>query len=315
MRERNEEIKRLKKQVEELEGSQAQGEQLSTPPTDADANANAAASLAQNAGTAAVEAEAMHSTASVISTSDWVGDYLNIMPHTPGSDQDTFTGYGQADAWSSDFTSMGAVTDHHVLHSVSEHSMEHASTACGSVRSTAAISCCAQHHGEASMGHGGDRMRHGRRSTLSTGDSTRAGSPTLKPYTFGNNTQRLRSATSSCYDDDDGHSSHCGNYRSQTSTPWYSRKSGNSGYAADYSARGGPYSGGSEHRTMIQPLDMDSLYTQGHFLHQGLLVEPSDCGDGVTIRLQPNAANSRASLVAFMIQQHDPNQLNDSHHH
>jgi hypothetical protein len=80
----------------------------------------------------------------------------------------------------------------------------------------------------------------------------------------------------------------------------------------DYSGRGSPHpsAGGKEHerqRSLIRPLDnLESLYIQG------LVVEPSDCGDGVTIRLPPSATDGRATnLVAFMIQR-DANGLGNS---
>jgi hypothetical protein len=51
---------------------------------------------------------------------------------------------------------------------------------------------------------------------------------------------------------------------------------------------------------------MESLYIHG------LVVEPSDGGDGVTIRLPPSATDGRATnLVAFMIQR-DANGLGNS---
>jgi hypothetical protein len=347
LRERNEEIKRLKKQVEQLEGTQAQGE-LGTPPAEPDASAGP--SLVAPAGTAS-DPDAVHSATSVMSTSDWMVDYLNVLPNTPGSDHDAFAGFShaQVDAWGSDFASMG-VAPEHLMQPVSEHGLDHAGATAEAARA-ASVSCCPQHHGESggggctspgscdpfaypSMPLGPEIMRHSRGGAMGTGDSTPSDSPTLKPYMFGGSTQRPRSGsrlnsygTKDLYHDDDNSgraspfSSHgrvqtgagaCGSYheashRSPTSAPWCHCKTGAN--HADYSVRGHEH---QRQRTLIQPIDMDSLYTQGHFLHQGLLVEPSDSGDGVTIRLQPNAANGRASLVAFMIQ-HDPKPLNDTH--
>ncbi|KAL2132509.1 hypothetical protein VTI74DRAFT_3728 [Chaetomium olivicolor] len=53
--------------------------------------------------------------------------------------------------------------------------------------------------------------------------------------------------------------------------------------------------------TPLQLLEIPSLQTQRQPL-QGLVVEPSDSGDGLTIKLQPAAMNGRTSLVAFVIQ-------------
>ena len=338
----------MKKQVEQLEGTQAQGE-LSTPP--AEPEASAGPTLVAPSGTTA-EADAAHSAASVLSTSDWIVNYLNVLPTTPGSEHDPFAGFshGQVDAWGSDFTSMGVVPDQ-LMHVAPEHGLEHAATTAKTARS-ASVSCCPQHHGDSSsngcaspgsgepfaspsMPLGPEIMRHTWGNTMGTGDLTPADSPTLKPFTFGGNAQRQLPATSrlnsygnkDLYHDDDASgraspfSNHareagsCGSYheathRSPTSAPWCHCKT----MSCDFSVRGGSHEG-HEHqrqRTLIQPIDMESLYTQGHFLCQGLVVEPSDSGDGVTIRLQPNAANRRASLVAFMIQ-HDPKPLSDSH--
>ena len=357
MRERNEEIKRLKKQVEKLEETQAQGE-LGTPPAEPDACAGPSLVLAGT--TMTPDSDTVHSAASVISASDWMGDYLGVLPHTPGSDHDPFVGFshGQVDAWGSDFPGMPVVPDH-LLHPVPEHSLDLAGTTAETVVSPSA-SCCPQHHGESSssscssngssetcvyppMPLGPDVMRHTRGHTMATGDSTPTDSPTLKPFTFSSNTQRLRPPTSrlNAYGNKDFYdaehhpgrtspflnqarlqmgTSTCNGYhetshRNQTSAPWCCSKPGG-GYTAiapDFSVRGGSH-GGQEHqrqRTLVQPIDMDSLYAQGSFHHQGLVVEPNDCGDGVTIRLQPNATNGRASLVAFMIQ-HDPNPLGDN---
>ncbi len=248
------------------------------------------------------------------------------------------------------------VVSEHLLHPVLEHSMGLAGTTVETVVSPS-TSCCSQHHGESSssccssngssetcvypsMPLGPDVTRHTRGHSMATGDSTPTDSPTLKPFTFGSNTQKLRPPTSrlNAYGNKDLYEAEhhhgrtspfsrlqmatgtCSSYhetphRNQTSAPWCcSKPSG--GYTAispDFPAHGGSH-GGQGHqrqRTLIQPIDMDSLYAQGHFHHQGLVVEPSDSGDGVTIRLQPNATNGRASLVAFMIQ-HDPSPLGDN---
>ncbi len=349
MRERNEEIKRLKKQVEQLEGTQTQGE-LSTPPAETEA-AGGPTLVAPSGG--ATDPDAVHSAASAMSTSDWMVDYLNVMPTTPGSDNDPFAGFSHAhvDGWGSDFGSMGVVPEH-LMQPVPEHALDQVERA-----RSASVSCCSQHHGESSsngcaspggsdpfgyttMPLGPEIMRHGRGNVMGTSDSTPTDSPTLKPFMFGSNSQRQRPAASrlntygskDLYHDEDnsgrtspfpGHGrvqsgpGSCGGYheashRSPTSAPWCHCKPGSShgSMTPDYSARSHEH---QRQRTLIQPIDMDSLYTQGHFMHQGLLVEPSDSGDGVTIRLQPNAAgNSRASLVAFMIQ-HDAKPLNDNH--
>ncbi|KAK4153967.1 hypothetical protein C8A00DRAFT_33299 [Chaetomidium leptoderma] len=385
LKERNEEIKRLKKQVEKLEETQAQGE-LATPPGEREPDANDAGpsgSLASSGTT--TNHETVHSaTASVISESDWMGDYLGIWPHTPPrSDHDSFAGlsHGQVKAWDSGFPSMDAAADR-LLQPIPERSWgQHAGPSTETVRS-ASVSCCPQHHGEAcnsgsksssngsstgngnndtfaypSMSLGPDVMRHTRGHTMDTtgsdSASQAAGSPTLKPFSFGNTTPKLRPVTSRLqprrnndgYNDDGssgktspfsnqprlqmetstssssynegGHPASASSHRSPTSAPsWCCYKSGGGHHAADmtsgFSVRGGPHAhAGKEHerqRTSIQPLDMDSLYTQGQLLHHGLVVQPSECGDGVTIRLQPTAANARASLVAFMIQ-HDPSPL------
>ena len=343
--------------MEKLEETQTQGE-LGTPPTEPEAHA--CPSLVLAGTTITSDSDTVHSTASAISASDWMGDYLGVMPHTPGSDHDPFVGFthGQVDAWGSDFSGMGVVPDH-LLHSVPEHSLDLAGMK-AEMAVTPSASCHPQHHGESSssscssngssetcvypsMPLGPDVMRHTRGHTMATGDSTPTDSPTLKPFTFGSNTQRLCPAPSrlNAYGNKDLYdaehhpgrtapfsnharlhmgTSTCGGYhetshRSQTSVPWCCPKAV-SDYTAtpsDFSVRGGSH-GGQEHqrqRTLIQPIDMDSLYAQGHFHHQGLVVEPNDCGDGVTIRLPPNATNGRASVVAFMIQ-HDPNPLGDN---
>ena len=343
--------------MEKLEETQAQGE-LGTPP--AEPEACACPSLVLAGTTITSDSDTVHSTASAISASDWMGDYLGVMPHTPGSDHDPFVGFthGQVDAWGSDFSGMGVVPDH-LLHSVPEHSLDLAGMK-AEMAVTPSASCHPQHHGESSssscssngssetcvypsMPLGPDVMRHTRGHTTATGDSTPTDSPTLKPFTFGSNTQRLCPAPSrlNAYGNKDLYdaehhpgrtapfsnharlhmgTSTCSGYhetshRSQTSVPWCCPKAV-SDYTAtpsDFSVRGGSH-GGQEHqrqRTLIQPIDMDSLYAQGHFHHQGLVVEPNDCGDGVTIRLPPNATNGRASVVAFMIQ-HDPNPLVDN---
>jgi len=377
LRERNEEIKRLKKQVEKLEETQAQST-LGTPLTEPDVNAGP--SLAHS-GTAA-DPDSVHSAASAMSTSDWMGEYLGMLPQTPGSDHDSFAGLshhdGQVEAWASAFPSMGVAPDS-LLQPVTEHEFEHAITANETI-GPVMVSRCPQYHGEACKNHSGsgssdssgsssitshgsyetftyssmplspDGMSHTRGHTMRTGDSTPSGSPTLRPFTFGNNnnnnnnTQGLRAVTSrlnACGNKDiyrtrsnsgktSPFSSHtrlemetgtrnsynegcnpvsASPHRSPTSSPWCSCKPADGSHtalASDVSVRGARHAGNEpeyeRQRTLIRPLDMDSLYTQGHFLHQGLLVGPSDCGDGVTIRLQPTATSGRASLVAFMIQ-------------
>jgi hypothetical protein len=344
----------LKKQVEQLEGTQAQGE-LSTPP--AEPEASAGPTLVAPSGTTA-EADAVHSPASVSSTSDWMVEYLNVLPTTPGSEHDPFARFphSQVDAWGSGFASIGVVPDH-LMQVAPEHGLEHTATTAKTARS-ASVSCYPQHLGDSSrngcaspgsgepfaypsMPLGPEIMCHARGNTMGRGDLTPADSPTLKPFMFGGNAQRQLPATSKLnsygnkglYHDDDASgrasqfSNHargagpCGSFheathRSPASAPWCHCKTGGSHAAmpCDFSVRGGSH-GGHEHqrqRTLIQPIDMESVYIQGHFLRQGLVVESSNSGDGVTIRLQPNAANGRASLVAFMIQ-HDPKPLSDSH--
>ncbi|KAL2018203.1 hypothetical protein VTK56DRAFT_1176 [Thermocarpiscus australiensis] len=372
LKERNEEIKRLRKQVEKLEETQAQAD-LATTPRDPDANPGP--SLAGSGTTTNHDTVRSATAGSVISESDWMGDYLGIWPHTPppGSDHDSFAGlsHGQVKAWDSGFPSMDSAADG-LLQPVPEHSLrQHAGTSAETVRSSP-VSCCPQHHGtgsrinsnSSSTGDGNnntfaypppslgpDAVRHSRGHAMDTSDPASPASPNLEPFTFGNTTPSLHPVTSrlhlrrnnDAYSDDSSSgktslfssqprlqmeastSSSCNEAgrpasascrRSPTSAAsWCCCNSGGH-HAADttsgFSVRGGSHAG-KEHerpRTLIQPLDMDSLFTQGHLVHQGLVVQPSECGDGVTIRLQSTAANARASLVAFMIQ-HDPSPLND----
>ncbi|KAK4139724.1 uncharacterized protein C8A04DRAFT_32797 [Dichotomopilus funicola] len=395
LKERNEEIKRLRKQVEKLEETQAQAE-LATPPRDPDSNPGLSRpSLAGpgGPGTTTNHDTGGPATGSVISEPDWMGDYLGIWPHTPppGPDHDPFAGlsHGQVKAWGSGFPSMDSATDG-LLQPVPEHSLrQHAGTSTGETVRSSPVSYRPQHHGDggssSSTGDGNnntfaypptpigpDAICHSRGHSMDVGDPASPAppaSPNLDSFTLGNTTPSLHPVTprlllrrnNDVYSDDGssgkaslfsnhhprlqmetgasnsyneaGHLASASCRRSPTSAPsWCCCISGGH-HAADttsgFSVRGRSQShAGKEHerpRTSIQPLDMDSLYTQGHVVHRGLVVQPSECGDGVTIRLQPTAANARASLVAFMIQ-HDPAPLtplndkqpcrmdHDSHH-
>jgi len=376
LKERNEEIKRLRKQVEKLEETQAQAD-LATPPRDADANPGP--SLASSGTTATANHDpAQSATGSVISESDWMGDYLGIWPHTPppGSDQDPFAGLSSAQvkAWDSGFPSMEPAADHLLPPITDQCLRQHAGTSAETVRSSP-VPCCSRHRSNSSYSSNGSNAGDGNNDTfvypsmplgpdvihhtgahaMDTNDAASAASPPMEHFTFNNNTPRLHPVPSrlhprhnnDVYGDDSGpgtpspfsnqpqlsmeatcstsssyneagHPASASCRRSPTSAPsWCCCKPG-SHHAADitsgFSERGGSHPAGKEHerqRTFIQPLDLDSLYTQGHVLRQGLVVQPSECGDGVTIRLQPTAANARASLVAFMIQ-HEPSPPSDN---
>lgn len=365
MRERNEEIKRLKKEVEQLKGTKAQST-LGTPPTELAVNASP--SLAHS-GTEA-DPDGAHPAASAISLSEWIGDDFGMLPQAPGSEHDSFAGLsqhdGQGETWGSVFSSVG-VTPDALLQPAMEHGLGHAITV-DETTGSVSVSCCSQQHGEAcNNGSGGSSstasqgsyraftflpgsfgpgvMSHTRSHTTGAGDSTPSKPPTLRPFTFSNSTQGLRTATSrldTCGSKDiyhDGNSygkaspfsSHTrlqmetgtrhsfngacppvssSSHHSPMSSPWCACKPSGSSHApvaADLSIREARHIGNEleyeRQIAIIRPPDMNSTYTHWHFPHQGLVVEPSDYGDGVTIRVQPNATSGLAGLVAFMIQQ------------
>lgn len=343
--------------MEKLEETQAQAD-LATPPRDPDSNPGP--SLA-GPGTTINHDTGRSATGSVISESDWMGDYLGIWPHTPppGPDHDPFAGlsHGQVKAWDSSFPSLDCPQQHG----------DGSSSTNGNGSSTGdANNNTFTYPPPTSLGP--DTMCHSRGQSMDTGDTASPASPNLEAFTLGNTTPSLHPGTprlhmrrnNDSYSDDGSfgklplfsnhprlrmdtgtsnsyneasHPASASCRRSPTSAPsWCCCNSGGH-HAADttsgFSVRARSRSHtGKEHerpRTSIQPLDLDSLYTQGHVVHQGLVVQPSECGEGVTIRLPPTTANARASLVAFMIQ-HEPSPLtplndkqacrmdHDSHH-
>lgn len=369
MRERNEEIKRLKKQLEQLKGTKAQST-LGTPPAEFDVNARP--SIAHS-GTEA-DPDGAHPASSTIPLSEWMGDDFGMLSQAPGSKHDSFAWFsqhnGQGETWGSVLSSVG-VTPDALLQPTTEHGSGGTITM-NKTTDSVSVSCRPQQHGKACNNGGGgssstasqgsywaftslpgslgsDVMSHTRSHPMGTGDSTPSNNPTpsnppiLRPFTFSNNTQELGTATSKLDLCGSRYSYHDGNSDGKTSpfssytrlqmepgarnslneacppvsssshyspsfSPWcVCKPSGNSHATVptDLTVCGTRHIGNEleyERQTaMMRPLDVGSLCTHWHFSHQGFVVESSNCGDGVTIRLQPNAPSGRAGLVVFMI--------------
>ncbi|KAL1836127.1 hypothetical protein VTJ49DRAFT_5552 [Mycothermus thermophilus] len=290
LRERNEEIKRLRKKVEELEEKGAQNE-LQTPPTEPDSNT--APSLTVSAATSTY-ADTVHSSASVTSASDWMGDYLGVWPHTPLSDHGSLTGSSNAmDTFGTDFN-MDAPAADHMLQPISEPAgMDPSGTTAETVLPAAVVSPFAQFGKSGSTNtsnNGGHNMFSFHQPlTLGTGDfnlCTHRQQQRLSPAA----TPRLSPCGSSVH----GATRHDTFHSYPTPPP--SHYCGCSSSPSPSSAS----SVSNEHqhgRCVVRPLDAESLYLQG------LVVEPCDGGDGVTIRLPGSGVgDGKATVVAFMIQ-------------
>lgn len=258
-----------------------------------------------------------------------MGDYLGTWPHTPLSEHGSFP----LDPMLADFPGMDGTADH-LLQSVTEPGLvDHTSAATAETIHPAATSRYPQYLDKACSSSGSSSGRSNSGSAASTtstsdgsldmfgyqsmalghgmdtGDSSMAAA---SPYTC-SSAQSMRPVSTPRSHPRSGNSnrSRASPMDSGACTPYYHEEACQPSHHNHHtsSAAGScccPHTAGGskEHgrqRSIIRPLDMESLYMQG------LVVEPSDCGDGVTIRLQPTpgAEGGRANLVAFMIQRDD----------
>lgn len=137
MRERNEEIKRLKQQVEKLEETQAQ-RRLGTPATEPDANDGSSFGSPR---TAALP-DTLPSPPSGIADSEWMGDYLQTWSRTPEEEHHSYPGLMTQDhveVMSSEFPPMDGIQEP-PSRPVAAPDSRHGST------NPVSLSCYSQHH-------------------------------------------------------------------------------------------------------------------------------------------------------------------------
>jgi hypothetical protein len=276
------------------ENKAQQHNELATPPVNPDPSP--APSLANLVPT--TFPDTVPSATSVISASDWMGDYLNVWPHTPLSDHGSIasSAHNPMDTFT-DFSTMDSVTDP-MLQSLPEPGLDQTGTTETVIPSAMGspfpqfMKCASPSSSSTTSSNGG---------STSTVSSTSSAATTVGGHDmFAFQPMGLGIAQPGMGTGDLG----CGHR--QASRPGTAARltlCGNTPHDAcrypspppSHCCCPSPREQ-DRPRCVVQPLDMNSLFMQG------LVVEPAEGGDGVTIRLKPPVGDGRATVVAFMIQ-------------